>query len=90
MFLGRFLGDKGDVQQTYRLAWCGVGGATWGRSQVETLAILMLLVTEETWKQMMVRGFVGTTRAKRGTRVCHDWCCIIIPLFQNSAAEVLV
>jgi len=26
----------------------------------------MLLVTEETWKQMMVRGFVGTTRAKRG------------------------
>lgn len=38
----------------------------------------------------MVRGFVGTTRAKRGTRVCDDWCCIIIPLFQNSAEEVLV
>lgn len=51
MFLGRFLGDKGDVQQTYRLAWCGVGGATWSRSQVETLAILMLLVTEETVKK---------------------------------------
>ena len=23
-------------------------------------------------------------------RVCDDWCCIIIPLFQNSAEEVLI